>query len=254
MTNGNDEKVRQLTEDLAPDAADLLYLVKAGGGDRKVQVGNLPASGTSLWEAVAVPTDEASWDTDNAVGTWVFNMDGSISQTDNTVGNATIASLANFPAVDMALEVEGQVDTLDGDGLAGWGFFAGCDPDGFGGLPDFADSVDERSRWGLGLPGASDPSGADITFAVLTAPFSSSIGAFTPYTVGEFRKLRFVPPVALYEADAVTAIMSTVVSAADAYAGATVANVPQFKLALAAEGAVTFRNFKAWRIPMPTLS
>ncbi len=59
MTNGNDEKVRQLTEDLAPDAADLLYLVKAGGGDRKVQVGNLPASGTSLvWHRAHAAHDD----------------------------------------------------------------------------------------------------------------------------------------------------------------------------------------------------
>lgn len=191
--------------------------------------------GAVAWVPVTIPTDQASWDVANAVGTWDFSTPGEIAQTDSTQTEAYIATLAAIALnTDAAVQIDARVDVVDGGGNAAFAAMVGFDPAFIAG-----DWPDESLSGIAFIPG--DPTtplavGISNTYGHIT-------GGSTTAGVGSFHTYAKIGPYGLV--DGVVAME-----------GGTAVGAQQLDLrvlTLKADGAVTFRNPKVSVLPAPTL-
>ena len=197
------------------------------------------------WEAVTVPTDVGSWDVANAVGTWDFSTPGQIAQTDvgQNDGAAHIFTLGGSFGTAWAVEADMRLDTVSsGDSTIGGMFGAGL-----------IDTVGDGSGYALGV--AVSAAGAPYTTSPVYADamaFGDGAG-FTDHTValGGWHTYSLVASgsLAFFSFDGVQVGWG---QAPQANYWRGFGRSPFGLLGIA--GAVTFRNLKAWRIPLPTLT
>lgn len=238
-----DRKLEELTEATSISGDDLLYLkTSVGLENRKVK-----ASTLGLWEEVTVPTDEASWDLSGILtGTWVFNGDGSISQTETAEAMSNTPSMiftvadffGSLWAVDYQAKVTaeplnnpyfsfnaGVYDPNQSDPFTSKALGVGIDNDVVLGDPDQHLSMNPSSiasGKGVGVTVVSDQWHTYRMIAVENVQFAYFDGALVlqdgGYNLNEDNTATRMP------------------------------------LSLGVVGRVTFRNLRAWRIPIPTLT
>lgn len=200
----------------------------------------LATANGNFWEEVEVPTDEASWDTANAVGTWAFPGGGVIQQTDNMVSPFSIWTNDDTPGLAWSLLFDARLDALDSTfGLAmSASVFPdpGVAPSPFGSYPGFGIDVGTS-------PGATQ-------LAAGPAPQSNIGGLTVNVDIGDWHT---------YHGTWLGGLMSLAFDDDPTLQGFYMAtssstlNMLGARLALAGEAAISFRNIQAWRIPIPTL-
>lgn len=217
-------------------AADGTILTGAGTADPDTAVGGGSGGSGLSWETVTFPLDHTLWDEANKVGTWVFNVDGSISQTDNTqtaAGLCTLKTDYNFAIA--AVQFEMRVDAVDGASAAGGQVLLGSN------TADTASYGCDRQAGG-GTDSGQAPTAQALSVVPIGGGTPTLRSAYTLDISGGFHTFMFALG-AGYLDGVFHGIGSGSPSALDDYA-----------IALKADGAVTFRNVKILHVLAPVFA